>query len=158
MDFLIRKGLFEDYDMVNKLAFELYYLHHINRPDIFNKTDICFSKEAYFKELDDPKANIFVVEKDHNIIAYACFHLVNKRQTLLKCARNYVTIEDFVVSKSHRNNGVGKLLHAEIFKYARMNSCTSIELDVLAFNENAIDFYIKLGYTAKNYCFEYIIK
>ena len=59
---------------------------------------------------------------------------------------------ELVVSKSSRSNGIGKQLLHKMEIYFKEVGCKAVLLDVFAYNENAIQFYMKNGYF--NRCIE----
>lgn len=156
MGYFIRNANANDYEMINNLAYELYNYHFKNRPDIFNNSNTCFGKEAFLKELNTKNSEILVIidSQVDIVIGYSCFQIINKHKTLLKCARNYLFVDDIVISNNYRNQGLATLLHQKIVDYALNNNCTKIELDVFEFNKPALAFYKKLGYQDKNHCLE----
>src|SRR5436190_332684 len=52
----------------------------------------------------------------------------------------------FYVSKKFRRQGFGRLLHARAEKYFRSWEANRIELDVASINEDAVCFYLAMGY------------
>ena len=68
--------------------------------------------------------------------------------------RKVLFIDALVVDLKFRNYGIGKTLMKEIEKIAKENNCTSVELNVWAFNENAIKFYEKIGMKPKTMILE----
>ena len=54
-------------------------------------------------------------------------------------------LEDLFVREPFRGRGVGKALLAEVARIGRQEGCRSIRLDVLTWNEPAIQFYKSLG-------------
>ena len=50
-------------------------------------------------------------------------------------------MEDIVVNKEYRGQGIGKLLFDEIVKVAAENQCKRLEWQVLKWNTPAIEFY-----------------
>lgn len=55
-------------------------------------------------------------------------------------------ISELVVSKNHRNKGIGSKLLKSMTDYLKSVGCKSILIGVFAYNENAIKFYQKNGY------------
>lgn len=62
-----------------------------------------------------------------------------------KCPKMGV-IEEFIVSKSARADGIGSKLIVEMENYFKSLECEFIMLDVFAYNENARRFYERKGY------------
>ncbi|MGB3480000.1 MAG: GNAT family N-acetyltransferase, partial [bacterium] len=61
--------------------------------------------------------------------------------------RHYVVIDKMVVLDVHRGKGVGKMLMKKAHEWISSKEIKHIELHVWEFNQSAIKFYEKLGYT-----------
>ena len=55
-------------------------------------------------------------------------------------------ISELIVSKTARSKGIGQKLMQKIEKYFKSIGCEYINVDVFAYNKNAINFYEKNGY------------
>ena len=55
-------------------------------------------------------------------------------------------ISELIVSKSIRSKGIGQKLMQKIEEYFKSIGCEYINVDVFAYNKNAINFYEKNGY------------
>ena len=55
-------------------------------------------------------------------------------------------ISELIVSKTARSKGIGQKLMHKIEKYFKSIGCEYINVDVFAYNKNAINFYEKNGY------------
>lgn len=55
-------------------------------------------------------------------------------------------ISELIVSKAARSKGIGQELIQKIEKYFKSIGCEYINVDVFAYNKNAINFYEKNGY------------
>lgn len=60
-----------------------------------------------------------------------------------------IEIYNIAVDLNRRRQGIGKKLLSECLKYAPTDNNLKIWLEVRALNYNAIEFYKKLGFTAK---------
>lgn len=60
-------------------------------------------------------------------------------------------ITELIVSSKVRSKGIGKILINKIEKYFKDNGCEYIKAEVFAYNNNAINFYIKDGYHSRMY-------
>lgn len=54
-------------------------------------------------------------------------------------------LEDLIVTKSYRGQGIGRNMLFETVKFAKKESCTGIYWQVLDWNSPAIEFYKSLG-------------
>lgn len=55
-------------------------------------------------------------------------------------------INAMIVSRKYRGQGIGKLLVAELEKYAKQNKIPAIDVQTASFKSDAIEFYRKLGF------------
>ncbi len=62
-----------------------------------------------------------------------------------KCPKRGV-ITELVVTSKIRNKGIGQALMTKMEEYFKSVGCEYVLVDVFAYNENAINFYSKVGY------------
>ena len=67
-------------------------------------------------------------------------------------------INDIVVDKNYRRKKIARKLYDLLLEKAKLEKVNSIELNVWAFNEDAIKFYESLGMKVKNMKFEDIVR
>ena len=89
---------------------------------------------------ENPKFKCFVAESNNEIIGMA---LGYPRYSTWKGVTMH--LEDLIVTKSRRGNGVGSLLFSKFINYAHSLRVKRIEWAVLDWNVNAIEFYEKNG-------------
>lgn len=63
----------------------------------------------------------------------------------------YLEIDNFVVDKDHRSNGVGKHLVDWMIDEAKRNDCQMIMLDAYVENFSAHHFYYREGFIARGF-------
>ena len=88
----------------------------------------------------NPKFKCFVAESNNEIIGMA---LGYPRYSTWKGVTMH--LEDLIVTKSRRGNGIGSLLFSKFINYAHSLRVKRIEWAVLDWNVNAIEFYEKNG-------------
>lgn len=71
---------------------------------------------------------------------------------------NIYYIDDIVVKSTYQNQGIATALFKYVEQMALKEGIDRIELDVWSFNEKAIRFYQKMGYTPKTIRYEKILK
>ncbi|NND87812.1 MAG: GNAT family N-acetyltransferase [Flavobacteriaceae bacterium] len=89
---------------------------------------------------DRPMFSCFVAETDEGIIGMA---LVYFRFSTWK--GKSLHLEDLIVSRDYRGQGVGSALYSRVLHYAHEQEVNRVEWVVLDWNEGAIDFYEKSG-------------
>ena len=67
-----------------------------------------------------------------------------------KCPKRGI-ITELIVTSRIRSNGVGKELMKIIEEYFKSQKCEYVLVDVFAYNENAINFYDRMGYHPRMY-------
>ena len=77
--------------------------------------------------------------------------------TKLWCGK-YLELDNIVVSKTQRSQGIGKLMFDFLHKKALENDCTMLSLDSYTTNFNAHKFFYKEGFSPKGFHFINILK
>ena len=77
--------------------------------------------------------------------------------TKLWCGK-YLELDNIVVSKTQRSQGIGKLMFDFLHKKALENDCTMLSLDSYTTNFNAHKFFYKEGFAPKGFHFINILK
>jgi GNAT superfamily N-acetyltransferase len=88
-----------------------------------------------------PSAEAIVAERDGKIIGYALFF--HNYSTFL--GRRGLYLEDLYVQPTQRGSGLGKMMLRYLAALAVERQCGRFEWSVLDWNQNAIDFYEKMG-------------
>jgi GNAT superfamily N-acetyltransferase len=88
-----------------------------------------------------PAAEAVVVEVEQNVVGFALFF--TNFSTFL--GKPGVYLEDLYVQPAHRGSGVGKALLQHLGALAVARGCGRFEWSVLDWNQNAIDFYQRMG-------------
>lgn len=154
---MIRNAELKDYEQIKALVYEVHKLHLENRPDIYvdgNPLPI-----EYFKDIIDSENSFCYVYEEKGDIK-GVITISKKKNNNIPIAKERTTffIEDIVVASDCRRKGIGKKLYNYIQNKAIEENIDAIELNVWAFNQNAIKFYESLGMTIKNMKFEKNIK
>jgi GNAT superfamily N-acetyltransferase len=130
----IREGTPEDVPQV--LAF-------IREMAAFEKIPVSATEEslrvAFFGE--KPAAQVLLVELDGKPVAYANYFFTFSSML----GKRGIWLDDIWVSPEYRGMKIGQAVMAYVADVAVKNDCGRFEWSVLDWNENAIQFYIKLG-------------
>lgn len=100
------------------------------------------------KEVNDNEGKCFLAIENDKVIGLIMGYIrqYDEYDYLdYKCPRSG-EISELIVSKSCRNNGVGRELMKKMEEYLKSIGCKYIFIDVFAYNETAIKFYEKEGY------------
>lgn len=149
----IRKASVNDYIYVQKLMQSVQDLHHNKRSEIHKDSEI-FDKEEFNQNIN----SIIVVEINNTVVGVVKYLIKEKLENSYTNYRKVLFIDALVVDQNYRKKGIGKILMLEMEKIAKYNNCSSVELNVWAFNENAIKFYEGMGMSVKTMILEKNIK
>ena len=136
MEVNIRKAEKKDMPQVLQLIKELA---------VFEKEPNAVEVTVTDLEVEGFKNNLFtcfVAEFEAEIVGMA---LVYFRFSTWK--GRTVHLEDLIVKKEYRSNGIGTLLYNKVITFAKQQGVKRVEWVVLDWNQNAIDFYEKSGAT-----------
>lgn len=135
MSVLIRDAVQNDMKQVLMLIKELAKFEKEPNAVILNEEQLV--RDGFSK---NPKFKCFVAESNNEIIGMA---LGYPRYSTWKGVTMH--LEDLIVTKSRRGNGIGSLLFSKFINYAHSLRVKRIEWAVLDWNVNAIEFYEKNG-------------
>lgn len=88
----------------------------------------------------EPKFWCYVAERDQRIVGMALFYF---RYSTWKGP--VVHLEDLMVEKDHRSQGIGSTLYQAVLSFAREKKVRRVNWEVLDWNSPAIEFYEKSG-------------
>ena len=131
----------KDFERVNELRRQVNDLHTEGRPDIF--------KPGFPDELRDCiiGKTVIVAESGENIIGYCVVSPVHKKETLFQYGREFLEIDEIGVDPDCRRQGAGSAMMHFIESYAKEKGYSRIELNMWAFNEEALAFYEAAGFS-----------
>ena len=130
---IIRKGIKEDIPQALDLVKEL--AEYENALDKVSNTVDRMVKDGFG---NNPVYNLFVAENNNQVtgIAITFFRYSTWKGKVLY-------LEDLVIKNQDRRKGIGKKLFEEVIKFAKKENCVGLSLQVLDWNESAINFYKK---------------
>ena len=88
----------------------------------------------------EPKFWCYVAERDQRIVGMALFYF---RYSTWKGP--VVHLEDLMVEKAYRSQGIGSALYQAVLSFARKKKVRRVNWEVLDWNSPAIEFYEKSG-------------
>ena len=130
---IIRKGIKEDIPQVLDLVKEL--AEYENALEKVSNTVEIMVKDGFG---NNPVYDLFVAENNSQVIGIAITFF---RYSTWKGKVLY--LEDLVVKNQDRRKGIGKKLFEEVIEFAKKENCVGLSLQVLDWNESAINFYKK---------------
>lgn len=152
----IRPITLEDYARILPLQLESVKLHSLGRPDLFKQNCNCFTKEDLRNKLEKPKHTALLAENElGEVVGYVFAWVVSNRDHPTFRDYDLFYIDDICVLKKFQRNGVGKALFAACKERAKELCCSSIDLLVWSFNQDAIAFYERCGMHERTCRMEY---
>ena len=139
-DFQIKLCVEDDYPAVFELLKQLW-------PDV--KLDFDALRAIYKNALESDKQQLIVGLFENKIVGFCSLTIKNN----LWQAGNLGHIDELIVDRNFRRQGIGRELMTEITKIAKENNCKRIELDSGFHRKEAHRFYEKAGYENRAYLF-----
>lgn len=148
MDINTREANMQDYQALCSIFEEGDEYHRQALPHIFMKPDGSVrTKEFISSIITNENEVLFVAESNQTIIGVVHIGIRKAPYIDIMVPRSYAVIDNIVVLDVHRGKGVGKMLMKKVHEWISSKEIKHIELHVWEFNQSAIKFYEKLGYT-----------
>lgn len=153
---LIRKAEERDIPALENLLRQVGYIHHVQRPDIFQHGQKYVATDLQGL-LSDSQRPILVAETKGNVVGYAfCVYQQHVNDSILTPIKT-LYIDDLCVDEQCRGAHIGKKLYEAVVKLAKESECYNVTLNVWAKNEAAIRFYQSCGLTPQKIGMEFIL-
>jgi ribosomal protein S18 acetylase RimI-like enzyme len=152
----VRRAEERDIPRMEELLADICRLHCEGRPDIF-RPGRKYGAEELIKLFSDPDRLVLVADGGNGVIGYAiCIIKKHENHPVLQDFTE-LYVDDLCVSPEYRGQGIGHKLFDEIKNHAASIGAHHIDLNVWAFNENAIKFYESLGMKPEKIIMELIL-
>lgn len=140
---------------INKLLRQVLEVHAAGRPDIFIGGRKKYTDDELLEILADDTTPVFAaVDDDNSVLGYAfCVYQITQNDNIL-CDRRVIYIDDLCVDENCRGKHIGTQLFEYVKSFAQDNGFDAITLNVWAFNENALRFYEKCGFSPLKHVME----
>lgn len=147
MRFMIREAVSKDCGQLCELNQQVLELHSEAHPEVFCGGDsMTFFKDYVAEILADENAAILCADSAGRIIGMAHVLVRESPDIPIMVRRRFAVLENIVVREGFRHMGVGRALVESVHAWALGKGVTRVELNVWAFNADAIRLYEKLGY------------
>ncbi len=158
MEIKIRKAEKQDAPRIAELLETIAQLHHEGRPDIYAGGGAKYDVTAVEKKIKNKEEIIFVaVDENDYVLGYTISKIYTTKDDGIIIGHKKMYIDDVCVDSNYRKHGIGKLLMAATKQKGVDEGCHICELNVWAFNENAVKFYESCGMTKQRIYMEYIL-
>lgn len=152
---IIEKAKKEQAAEVVELLKYICEIHRKGRPDIFVSDQPKYDEEDVKRLIDEKDTFILTAAEDGKVAGYVIAELIDgSRHPHMRSVKT-LYIDDICVAPDFAHKGVGTALFEEAKKLGKELGCIRIDLNVWAFNEDAIKFYEKMGMTVSRMYMEY---
>ena len=147
----LRPATKEDHDVLYELFSEIQTMHYETRPDIFRPA----KRDRYFKDyfdrvLESDNHHLLIGFEDDKPMGYIYYVINQLPQSIYRPEKRIVYINHILVKEKYQGRGYGQALINHVRDIAQKEKIKEIGLDVWVFNEKAIGFFEKQGFSAYN--------
>ena len=143
-DVMIRKAQEKDIEKILDLLRQVNLVHHIGRPDLFEKTTK-YDREELLGILGDSSRPVVVAtDGDDQVLGYAFCEITESHSSLF-VPHKTLYIDDLCVDETLRGRHIGRRLYSAVRDLARESGCHHITLNVWSCNPAAMAFYERIG-------------
>ncbi len=154
----IRKAEPRDTQAVLDLLSQVLEVHAVIRPDLFISGTRKYTEAEVREIFQDETRPVFVAETEKGQIVGYCFCILQETEhsNNLRDSRS-LFIDDLCVDEHSRRQHIGRLLCEYVTAYAREQGCYDITLNVWEGNDQAMNFYRKMGFGPRKVIMEKIL-
>lgn len=147
MDVLLREATLADQARLDLLYAEIDTLHHAAMPALFRQTGEIARPPTFLAErLADENVRIFVAEAAGRLAGMILLKIKTVDHPLFY-AQDYLHVSTLIVAADYHGQGVAQMLLETAVNFAQERQLHQIRLNVYEFNQRAIAFYEKEGFT-----------
>ena len=147
----IRRANLKDAGILSTLNADVQRLHADALPHLFKQPERdAFALQFMREQLPDPNNYFFIGSLDGEDIGYIFTRVIDRPENPYTYAWHYVYIDQISVKPAYQNKGFGKLLIQEVVRLAEEVGADWTGLDSWTFNEVAIAFFEKQGFSTFN--------
>lgn len=141
----IENATLNDINQIAVIMKEIADIHINARPDVFKEKNI-EDLVLDIKESIESKKEWILVAKEENIVKgiLICKLKIIENHPNLKDSK-VLWIDDLGVNSKFQKQGIGKMLVDKAIELAKQNACTRVDLNCWKLNDNAYQFYKKIG-------------
>ncbi len=157
MDFSIRLASDADAPQIAELLKGILKLHASGRPDIFRSCGAKYGVSEVSEMIKDPSKKLWVAVNKDTVLGYL-ISIIQTHSGSVMAQRTCLWIDDLYIREENRHDGIGRALIDTAVEFAKSSDYTAVELNVWSFNENAVKFYEKQGFTPQRTVMELPLK
>lgn len=152
-----RNAVESDFVHIEKFLGELHKIHCNARSDVYRECKNILNKKEYIEKLSNNKYKMIVASIKGKVVGYTLGKIIEVEENLVQNEDKYIYIEEIYTDIQYRRKGIAKGMLKMMKDICIKERCKSIQLNVWAFNENAITFYYDMGFQNRNLRLEYYI-
>jgi len=146
----IRTATPDDIEEIQRLYRQLDHYHAELLPDVFQPVDgDARAPDALAKFITDEDADYLVAERDGEIVGFVNVEKRSHPPFPMFKPHHFAMIENAVVDKAHRDQGIGTALFDAAIAWVRVKGLTSVQTSVWIENSRARSFYVDRGFRPK---------
>lgn len=147
-DVNVRRATLADARILANLNTDVQQIHAEAYPGVFKQPDKLAEVMADFETriLADVDGYVFIIEADRQAVGYIYGRVVTRPENAYLYSQKYMLVDQISVRPNSRNKGYGQRLMQAVRDVAIEQGIHRIQLDTYAFNENAQQFYLNLGF------------
>lgn len=154
----VREAQKKDIPGIQSLLKEVLNIHAAGRPDLFIPDTTKYTKEELEGLLQKEECKIFVcVDEQEQVLGHAFCEIQKREHENNMTDIETIYIDDICVGQQYRKRNIGKSLYQKVEEFAKERGAYHITLNVWAFNEDAKQFYDKIGFSEMKRVLEKIL-
>jgi diamine N-acetyltransferase len=148
-----RTALLEDIALLTQLNQSVHQIHVDAHPELFKPVspDDPALLLFYHDMIDDPNTVVYIVEVDGTGAGYIIARMTYRPENVFSHPLRAIYIDQIAVNPQYRKQGCGEALIQAVFALAKKENVSRVLLDVWDFNENAQQFFARMGFKNFNY-------
>lgn len=155
---MIRKAQNKDINKIKELLHEVLEIHANIRPDIFISGTTKYTNQELENIIKNDETPIFVSTNENDeVLGYAFCKIEHSPFTTNMQPHKILYIDDLCVDENTRGLHIGKNLIEYVLNYAKQIDCFEVTLNVWEGNDNAKNFYQKMGFGVKETTMEIVL-
>ncbi|NNF99449.1 MAG: GNAT family N-acetyltransferase [Desulfobacteraceae bacterium] len=143
---LIREATTADFGIAGILFSEENRFHTELLPDIFQVAVPIMTHQWYDGIIENPRKKLYIAEKKGKAVGLILMVLKSNPKDSIFARRNYIFIDEIMVTESCRGQGIGRKLMALARKWAKEKKVRIIELNTWEKSAKARQFYDTMGF------------
>lgn len=136
----------KDYQLIAKLNKPIQDLHAKLEPELFKPHNFDEISEFFRGVVEKHNHYFFIAMLDEEPIGYIWLEIVERQENPFRMAYKSLHVVHISLNEFSKNKGYGTKLMSFVEDFAKRNSIGKIELDYWNNNEDAKNFYKKLGF------------